>query len=190
MSAIQMRGYVPLSAAVYLRGAAGEQAAQQLLGSMSPQARRALETATQASWCPAGDVAEVFQVIASLGKGNEDQARMHLVECGKHAAREASNTFLRLLMKLLTPAMFAKKLPELWGRDCTGGRITVQLHEDRIVNHLLDMDGFDHIAPVAVGYVMFALEAMGKSITKSTLHGWSLAQPSASDSWFEVSWRT
>ena len=111
------------------------------------------------------------------------------MECGKHAAREASNTFLRLLMKLLTPAMFAKKLPELWGRDCTGGRITDPKLHDRIVNHLLDMNGFDHIAPVAVGYVLFALEAMGKTIVQSTLHGWSLWRPSASDSWFEVAWR-
>jgi hypothetical protein len=190
MSAIQMRGYVPMSAATYLRNTAGEQTAARLLASMPAQARRSLETATQAGWCPAPDVAELFRVIASLGDGDEDRARNHLVECGKNAAREASNTFLRLLMKLLTPAMFAKKLPELWGRDCTGGKITVAVHEDRIVNHLLDMQSFDHIAPVAIGYVMFALEAMGKNITEHSLHGWSLAQPSAPDSWFEIRWRT
>jgi hypothetical protein len=189
MSAIQMRGYVLLSAAAYLRNAAGSKDAERVIGELAPQAQRALETAKQASWCAAEDVATVYRAIALLSKGDEDRTRDKLIECGQYTAREASNTFLKLLMKLLTPAIFAKKLPDLWARDCTGGKIKVDVQADRITNQLVDMGGFDHIAPVAVGYVKFALEAMGKSITKTTLHGWSLQQPGPDTASFEICWK-
>ena len=188
MRPIQMRGYVLLSAAAYLRQSAGEQKAKQVLGDLSPRVHTALGSAKQASWCAAEDLAEVYRAIADLSKGDEDRARESLIDCGKYTAREASNTFLRLLMKVLTPGMFAKKLPDLWARDCTGGKIEVELHEDRISNRLVDMEGFDHIAPVAVGYVRFALEAMGKSVTKSVLHGWSLATPGPATCSFDTYW--
>jgi hypothetical protein len=189
MKAIQMRGYILLSAAAYLRKAAGEQKAKEIIDGLSPELREALATAKEASWVPSATCAELYRAIAALSKGDENRARTELIECGKFTAREATNTFLRLLMKLLTPALFAKKLPDLWARDCTSGKIVVEVHDDRIKNRLLEMEGFDHIAPVAVGYVAFALESMGKSITKTALHGWSLAAPDA-PSWFEVFWAT
>jgi hypothetical protein len=190
MAENQMRGYGLLSAVTYLRKMAGEQRAKQILDGLSPETKQAIAAAKEASWCSSKSIAEVYRAIASLSNGDEGAAQKSLIDCGKYAAQEASNTFLRLLMKLLTPTMFAKKLPDLWSRDCTVGKIVTEVHNDRIRNRLVDMTGFDHIAPVAVGYVAFALEAMGKSITKMELHGWSLATPSPSDCWFEVFWKT
>jgi hypothetical protein len=189
MAENQMRGYGILSAVAYLRKAAGEQQAQRILDGLSPETKKELGTATEANWCSSKSVAELYTAIASLGNGDEKAAQTHLIECGKHAARDASNTFLRLLMKMLTPKLFAKKLPDIWARDCTVGKITTEVFEDKIRNHLTGVAAFDHIGPVCVGYVTFALEAMGKSITKTELHGWSLAAP-ATDCWFEVCWKT
>jgi len=185
----EMRGYGLLSAVTYLRKAAGEQRAKQLLDGLSQETKQALATAKEASWCSSKSVAEVYRAIASLSNGDESTAQKNLIECGKHAALEASNTFLRLLMKLLTPTLFAKKLPDLWSRDCTVGKIVVEVHDHKIRNRLLGVAGFDHLGPVAAGYVAFALEAMGKSITKTELHEWSLATPSPTDVWFEVFWK-
>ena len=189
MAENQMRGYVLMAAVAYLRKTAGEQHAKRVLDGLSPETKQALATAKEASWCSTNSVAEMLHAVASLSNGNESSAQKNLIDCGKYAAHEASNTFLRLFMKLLTPTMFAKKLPDIWARDCTVGKITVEVHADRIRNRLVDMTGFDHIAPLCVGYVAFALEAMGKSITKTELHGWSLATPGPSDCWFEVFWR-
>jgi hypothetical protein len=189
MAENQMRGYVLMSAVTYLRKAAGEQQAKKMLEGLSPETKQAVASAKEASWCSSKTIAEVYRGIASLSNGDEAAAQKSLIECGKYTAQEASNTFLRLLMKLLTPAMFAKKLPDLWARDCTVGKIVVEVHDDRIRNRLVNMAGFDHIGPVAVGYVAFALEAMGKSITKTELHDWSLAT-AGKDCWFEVFWKT
>jgi hypothetical protein len=184
-----MRGYVLLSAVTYLRKAAGEQRAQQILDSLSPETRQTLATAKEASWCPSKHIAEVNRAIASLSNGDESSAQKDLIECGKFAALEASNTFLRLLMKLLTPTLFAKKLPDLWSRDCTAGKIVVEVSDAKIRNRLSGVAGFDHLGPVAAGYVAFALGAMGKSITKTELHEWSLATPGPDEVWFEVFWK-
>jgi hypothetical protein len=189
MAGKQMRGYVMLAAVAYLRKAAGEQRAMQIIDGLTPETKQAFTTAKDASWCSSTSISEVFRAIASLSNGNEASAQNALIECGKSAAKEASNSFLKLLMKLLTPTMFAKKLPDLWARDCTVGKIAVEVFDDRIRNRLVEVAGFDHLGPVAVGYVTFALEAMGKTIIKTELHGWSLATP-GNDCWFEVFWKT
>jgi hypothetical protein len=190
MNDIQMRGYVLTSAADYLRSSAGDKRANELLGALSPGSREALSTATSASWCSAGHIGELYRSVASLSGGDENRAKELLIACGKVAAHEASNTFLRLLMKVLTPALFAKKLPDIWARDCTGAKITVEVQEEKIQNRLFDVEGFDHVAPVAAGYVIFALEAMGKSVVKTDLHEWSLATPGPAKPWFEIYWQS
>jgi hypothetical protein len=189
MNDIQMRGYVLSSGAAYLRQEAGEQVANKILGAASPRLRAALDAAKPASWCTAEEISELYRAIASHSNGDEDRARESLISCGEYTAREASNTFLRLLMKLLTPATFAKKLPDIWARDCTGGKIKVELHDDMIANTLVGMSGLDHMGPVAAGYVKFALQAMGKSITDTKLFGWSLAAPGPDTCSFQVSWK-
>jgi hypothetical protein len=190
MTAVQMRGYVLSSAAAYIKDTAGQERGAKVLASLSPHLRRALETVKPAGWCSAENLSELYRAVASLTEGDEDRTRESLIECGRYTAREASNTFLRILMKLLTPAMFAKKLPDFWARDCTGGKIEVQLKEDMLANRLTDMKGLEHIGPVAVGYVKFALEAMGKSVTRTKLYDWSLADPGPNNCSFEIFWKT
>jgi hypothetical protein len=185
MSDVQVRGYAIVHAAGYLRQEAGEQAVQAL----SPALQHALKTATPAGWQPVAHVAELFHAVAKLGDGNEAKAREHLEKCGEYQAIAATTTFLRLVMKVLTPNMFAKKLPSLWSRDSTGGRYLADVHEDHIVCHLKEMEAFEHFAPTSVGYVRYSLKTMGKEVTKTTLSGWSLAKPSSPDMSFSLHWR-
>lgn len=189
MAESQCRGYLLLCGVAYLRKSAGEQRAKQILDGLSPETKQAIATAKDASWCPLKAMSEVHRAVASLGNGDDTSAQQHLIDCGKFTATEASNTFLRLLMKLLTPVLFAKKLPDLWARDCKVGRFVVDVQDERIRNRLHDLTEWDHIGPVAAGYVTFALEAMGKTITKTEIHGWSLAKPSDPDCWFDVFWK-
>jgi hypothetical protein len=190
MSGIQVRGYTVLKAASYLRGRVGEEEARRLFEGFSPELRQALNTAAPAAWLPVAHIAELHRAVAALGKGNDDLARKELITCGQTMANEATNTFLKLVMRVLTPTLFAKKLPSLWARDATGGKYHVDVAEDRLVCRLSEMDEFDHIGPISVGYVSFSLEAMGKTIEKTELHNWSLSNPSAPDCWFELTWKT
>lgn len=185
MSDIQVRGYAILHAGAYLRETAGEQA----MDALSPALKQALATATAASWQPVSHVSELFHAVAKLGKGDEEKARDHLEKCGEYQAVAATTTFLKLVMKILTPSMFAKKLPSLWARDATGGTYEVEVFDDHILCRLKNMEAFEHFAPTSVGYVRHTLKQMGKVVTKSTLHGWGLDKPSSSDTWFDMHWK-
>jgi hypothetical protein len=189
MSDIQVRGYTVLKTAAYLKSTVGEAESKKMFQSFSPELQHTLGSATAAGWVPAAHSSELFRAVASIAKGNEEKARTELVNCGKWLANEATNTFLKLLMKVLTPNLFAKKLPSLWSRDATGGRYEVDVFDDRIVCRLKDMKAFDHIGPIGVGYVTFSLEAMRKPVEKTELHGWSLAVPNPDESWFELYWK-
>jgi hypothetical protein len=186
----RVRGYIVLCAIAYLRKIAGEQRAKEIMDGFSAETKQTIAAAKEATWCSLKAMSEVHRAVASLGNGDEAAAKTHLIECGKYTAREASNTFLRLLMKLLTPVMFAKKLPDFWGRDCTVGKMVVEVSEDRLRNRILGIGDWEHVACLAAGFATFALETMGKTITKTEITGWSLAAPGSADCGFDVFWKT
>jgi hypothetical protein len=188
MSDVLIRGYVLLSAARHLRSSAGENKTKELLELSSPGLRDALAGTTSASWCTSSHIGELYRMIAALAEGDENRARALLIACGRVVARDASNTFLRLLRTILTPSLLAKKLPDMWARDCTGGKVEAEVDHERIESRIFGVDGFDHLAPVAAGYVISALEAMGKSIIQTELHDWSLVTPAPSNPRFEIVW--
>ena len=189
MSNAEVRGYTVLKTAEYLRQQAGEQEAKRLFSGFSPELQHALGTATAAGWQPATVSSELLRAVAGLAKGDEEKAKQELVNCGKFLASEATNTFLKLLMKVLTPSMFAKKLPTLWSRDSSHGKFAVDVYEDRIACRMTEMEHYEHITPISVGYVSFALEAMRKHIERWNMRGWTLATPSPSESSFELYWK-
>ena len=80
------------------------------------------------------------------------------------------------------------RLPSFWQRDSTHGSYEVDVTSDKIVCRLKDMQPYEHIAPISVGFVSHALEAMGKRLTMTKLHGWSLTTPNPAEQWFELHW--
>ncbi len=188
----QVRGYTVSACAAYLTEITGEQESKRLLEGLSPQARSgiAAASAAPAAWGPAGVLSEVLTTIAAQGKGDEDRTRTILVNCGSFMAREATNTFLRLLMRMLTPTMFAKKLPDLWRRDCTHGTLIVDVNEQRFTCRVLETEGFIHAVCTIAGFITFTLQTMGKSIDKTTITGWSMQTPSPKEGYIELTWKS
>lgn len=184
----KVRSYVVVKSAAYLRSLVGDAEARRTIDGLSPGLSSALGQVKAAEWMPASYSSELFRSIAALSRGDEDHAREELIKCGRYISSEATNTFLRLLMRVLTPAMFAKKLPSFWSRDATAGKYDVDVSEDKIVCRLSDMQEFEHMGPIGIGFVSFALESMGKTLKKSNLHGWSLAKPNPAECWFELYW--
>ncbi len=185
---VKVRGYIVAKTASYLKQATSESEQRKIFEGLSPPVAHAIREAKPADWMPAAYSAELLRAVAGLAKGSDDAAKNELVKCGRYIAGEATNTFLRLLMKVLTPAMFAKRLPSLWQRDSTHGRYEVDVTSEKITCRMREMQVYEYIAPIGVGFVSHALEAMGKTITKQELHGWSLANPNPSDPWFELHW--
>lgn len=190
MGEFQVRGYMLSTTAAFLRQTAAARGLGDPSEHFSPVLRSSLNNVVPVGWYPVAYVAELNRLIASLLADNdEERARKDLESCGQFMAVEATNTFMRLLMRVLTPALFAKKLPDLWRRDTTYGRLDLDVDDRTMKLTLREMDGHDHIAAVMPGYVRFALEKMGKVIDRVKVDGWALAKPDANGAKIEFSWQ-
>jgi hypothetical protein len=176
------------ASAAYLAEAAGGDAAR-VTGQLSAPTRSVIESANPAGWYPVSVISEVHRAVVTLSKGNPDKARTMLVNCGSGMAREATNTFLRILMRMLTPTMFSKKLPGLWSRDCSRGKLTVEVTDQKLVFTMTEIQGFEHAVCTGTGFAVFALESMGKSVQSTNITGWSLDNPCADGARAEIVWK-
>jgi hypothetical protein len=164
---------------------------QRLLAQVPENVRRDLTVVKPADWYPREHSVHILRAIASHGGKDEGAVQSDLVRCGTFIATEATNTFLKLLMKMLTPALFAKKIPDFWQRDMKGGHFEVDTTEassGRIQLRLCDIAGFDHIGIVSMGWISFGLKAMGKSDVNIKQQGWSLTTPGANKVTYDVTW--
>jgi hypothetical protein len=185
----RVRAYMVRSTAAYMGEKLGEQVVARMVQGLSPEARGAVTDLKPADWCSVSAYAELLRALAAESKGNSDQARDTLIACGEYVAREATNTFLKVLMKMLTPGLFAKKLPSIWRRDCSGGNFEVDVTDTKLICKLSDIKGFDHVPCTAAGFVRFGLTGMGKTIEKVEIHNWSLSNPCAEGACIEFTWK-
>jgi hypothetical protein len=164
---------------------------EQLLNRIPADVRKTLSDIKPAEWYPRRHSVELLRAIASH-RGNDEQAvKDDLVRCGTFIATEASNTFLKILMKMLTPALFAKKIPDFWQRDQRGGHIEVgtsDANKGRMQLRLRDVEGFDHIAIISIGWMIFGMTAMGKTDVQVTQQGWSLQTPGPREVTYDLKW--
>jgi hypothetical protein len=184
-----VRGYMYVSAVNYLRQAIGEQEAKRVISGFSVEARHLIETAKSADWCPVSAFSEVTEALAKAGGGGEKSQDL-LVKCGTHVAMEATNTFLKLFMKMMSPQLLVKKIPDLWKRDCTAGKLVMEEFTEQSVRFgAFGMQGCRHAVCTAAGFVAFGVGAIGKKVDAITIRGWSLDKPSEDGATFELAWR-
>lgn len=191
MEPFKTRGYIFGTALKYLREGLPSDRRVKVLERINPETIRWIETLSKpAEMYTVEKAVEIYDAIVFASGGDDAIAEQDLCNCGKFAASEASNTFLRLLMKVLTPGLFAKKLPSLYARDNSKGVVRVEATDDRLICNMSQIKGYPHMPAVAVGWATFTLEMMGKSLSKSTLRGWSVATPDVDEAEFELVWRT
>lgn len=190
VSDFQGRGYIFQATFKFLRETAGERKTAEILESVSPALRQVATTAQPAAFYPMPVFAELNRALVTHLAGNdEEKAKKILIQCGRYIGREASNTFLKLLMRMLTPKLIVKKLPDFWRRDVTGGRVEVRPSDNGLQCFMYEIEGYDHCCPLSAGWQEFNLEAMGKSLESTIVRKWSLAEPSQNGTSFEITWK-
>lgn len=162
-----------------------------LLDTIPADIRTALRDLKAAEWYPREYSVGVLRAIASNHGQNEKGVYEDLARCGTFIATEATNTFLKLLMKILTPTLFAKKIPEFWKRDQTSGHFEVDTSgakDGTLKLELCDVEGFDHIGVIGIGWISYGLTAMGKTNVVVNQKGWALANPGPKNIEYNVRW--
>lgn len=186
----KIRGYAIIQTARFLETRFAPEQSRRGMALLPAAIREAIPTWKPGEWYPRDTTIALYRAIAAMG-GDEAAAYADLVRCGEFIASEATSTFLRLAMMIMTPVLFASKIPDFYRRDHSAGRFeadTSRAREGLITMRLADVAGFDHIGVVAIGWIKFGMKTLGKSTVTITQRGWSLAAPGPSDITYEIRW--
>lgn len=188
--AIRVRGSNVLSTVAFAERLCAQEGRPPFRDGLSPETTAALAATTPTSWCPREAWMEMLRGLVAL-RADEAGARDVVVRCGRAICEDATNAFLKLLIKFMTPSLFCKKFPDFWRRDFQGGELTVDASEisrNRFTTFIRGIGGFDHVGPIGVGFVGFAMDRVAKKEVQVELVGWSLACPGPPEVRLVVSW--
>lgn len=190
MSGMQGRGYLIGATVDFLRNRLGERKFTEFCASASPGLQEAIAKGFEpAVWYPVSHLNELIDgIIVGLADHDERKVQQALFDCGQYAAATASNTFLKMLLKILTPALFARKAPTMFRRDFSQGRLDVELDDNTLSGRMYDMEELRHVGAFCPGFLAFPLEKMGKKISDVQVVDWSLQRPYVEGVGFKISW--
>ncbi len=149
-----------------------------------------VESFKHAGWYPPEWFDLVCIAIASLGE-TEAEARRHLIGAGRAIATNAVNTFMKLMLRMLTPGLIIRRLPDLWLRDNAFGELTVvdsRVEEGLVTMELRDAPIVSHLGPVGVGYVGLLFEHILQTDVAIDVEGWSVDQPRSDRLVWKLTW--
>lgn len=190
MSDFRVRGYVISRTVGYINLAATEEGLPDPVERLSPESIAVIQNIAAQEWYPVSVISELNRLIVeTIGQNDQERSRQALRACGRFMGQEASNTYLRILLRLLNPSLFSKKLPDFWRRDSTHGQIEVKVKDRTLSGRFVNVDGYDHLPAVATGFICFALENIGREIEDTVLHGWSFDKPASDGVRFAITWK-
>jgi hypothetical protein len=141
-------------------------------------------------WRPREELTSMWHAIAAAAEPQDETTIYNaLVRCGEMVGGYATNTFFRLLLKVLTPRMFASRFSEFYKRDQQGGEgIVEEIGSKHVVLLARDIKGYDHFGPVTVGWAMVPFRGMGLQNVHMTCTPWSLVEPGPEQVRFKITW--
>lgn len=185
-----IRGHVIIHTAKFFRTQSDRSTSQALENELSMPLRAALEHLAPAAWYPRHFQVELLHALATV-RGRGDAAYGEIMRCGAGMVT-VDNDFFKLLMKVLTPELFIKKLSKFWLRDHRhSGNIEIQSLEGTEFGgrlQLRDVGGYDHAAILWLGWVKRMLEVLAGPRSDVTQAGWSWSNPGPNEIIYEAKW--
>lgn len=185
-----LKGYNILSAVEHLKQSYSAEQLNAAVASLSPELRDQLDSIEPFEFYPRRYFAEVVQAVAGLHE-DEEERYAALATLGEGIARGATNTFLRLLMRMMTPRLFARKAQTIWSKDHRGGTIKAdpsKLAQKEMTITISELDGFAYMNAISLGWMRFGFGAMGCKNVRSELTEGKLPEVYPSTISVKVSW--
>lgn len=185
------KGYALIACVRHIEAAHAAHALDHVFAKLSPEVRALIPNLKPNDWYPRAQLIELLRLIATE-HDESDRARSELVKVGTRMAYSVTNVFMRLVIRILTPALFAKKLPQVFKLDNRGeGYVEVdasRLADQRLTITFKRMLGYHYHSPVCEGWLRFFFQAMGKKDVQITVDPWSLETPASEQFSFELAW--
>ena len=168
-----------------------ETARQKIFAALSPECKEVLERRKKATVVPPEFASQIWKGIVEVHKDEPSKAVDQLRACGRYSGGYATNTYLKLLFKILSVKMFAEKLPEIWSRDSSFGKVATDLSalkSGRLIMRFSELDNYPYFGPNCEGWFAFTFETMGLKNVTTTLQNWSLSNPDPGSLEYHVAW--
>jgi hypothetical protein len=123
-----------------------------------------------------------------IALADDQAAETMLKSCGAFIAENAATGFLKLLIKVLTPRLFARQFPEFWKRYHAFGELTVDLTWLEARRCVFTAPSYDYLGTVGAGWIDFVFNAFGYSEVKVESNA-PLGAPLPETTRFSVTWR-
>jgi hypothetical protein len=188
----QIKTYGLLATMEFIQKNYDEPTQKRILASTSSEVHSFLSAAKKAQMASPLYSSELWSGIV---KEHPDKrlAREQLVKVGAHMGAYATNTYLKLLMRMLTVKMFAKKIPDFWTRDANFGRIETgdlaEIETGSLTLHVREIENYPYFGPICQGWFHFSLESMGLRELKVEPQNWSMDNPDPGELTYRISWK-
>lgn len=140
-------------------------------------------------WYPRSQLRAIYETIAKAAP-SDAEAYARLERCGAATADAAIAGYMRLVLKILTPRLFAAKFPGFWARDHQNGKASVHFPEgdSYMLFEIAEVGDFSHIGPVAAGLVKATMTLVCGKPVEIKCEPWSLAKPAPAEVKIAARW--
>lgn len=160
-------------------------------GSLSEETGAKLPELSPDAWYPVDMASEIWRAVAAAHDHDPEAVHAEIARLGRVVGDGAANTFMRLLIKFMTPRMLARRWHELWRKGHSFGEMSSDVSEvdnKKMFLFLRDVGDYDHIGSMAVGFLqqIFAMMGLRDPRVEETLHPKGHAR--ASEYRVQVTW--
>ena len=183
-----IRGHVIEHTAKFFRSVVEPDFALRVDAALSLELKTTLREVGLAGWYPRQYQVELLRAVAEA-HGDEDATRSDLMRCGA-AMAVGDNEFMKLLMKVLTPELFLRKVSRFWQRDHqdSGGDHLERLDADSACLRLRGVAGYAHSGLLWLGWMQEIFDEMGQAGAQIVQQGWTWSNPAPDEVVYEVKW--
>lgn len=129
---------------------------------LSEPLKAKLKNVDTSEWYPVEDQVAIQRAMAEV-LGSNEVAEAKIRELGGYLFSAALGTFMRLVLRVLTPAMFLKKTGDIWPRMFDFGSFEADpstMSDGKATMIMRGVDGCDWFPAVSAGFIEEAMKAM------------------------------
>ena len=158
----RVRGNYVQAVLHYINTMYGPEQRSKIMAAIDPDVVLLLPKLSPTVWYPIEHLVSVFDAIAASQPFAKTEEDIKLI--GKAVATEALGTFLKLLLKILTPRLFASKFDAFWHKYHEFGEMRADLKELESSHIVLYGTAYPYMHLIATGWGECVFrEALGKT---------------------------
>jgi hypothetical protein len=185
-----IRGHVIQQTVKFFRSECDPDLALRIDAALPLELKTQLRELVPGAWYPRRHEVEILQAVAHV-HGDEESARRTLLRCGASLA-VGNNEFMKLLMRVLTPELFVRKLASFWNRDHQHSgsyrldRVDVDARSASL--SLSGVSGYTHSALLWHGFIEQIFREICSAGCEVRQQGWTWSNPAPDVIAYEVAW--